>query len=106
MSRNKLMSELLSVKSEDGTEDTQLSELHHIKAKDKKEKEAPASSSAEQMEAEHDGKDCGGPEPEKKTDPDTHVQANTGKNVSDSFENEVKDDDDDDDSYDDDNDDN
>ncbi|MEQ2226510.1 hypothetical protein ILYODFUR_028175 [Ilyodon furcidens] len=50
-------------------EKPQLSELHQIQNDDKRETEAPTSSSAKQMETEHNGDDCGGAEPETSSDP-------------------------------------
>ncbi|XP_049923359.1 zinc finger protein 771-like isoform X23 [Epinephelus moara] len=51
------------VKSEDDEEKPQSSQLHQRHT--------------EQMETESDGEDCGGPEPARNSDPDTHLQPET-----------------------------
>ncbi|XP_037651583.1 zinc finger protein 135-like isoform X7 [Sebastes umbrosus] len=50
----------VTVKSEDDEEKPQSSQLHQRQT--------------EQMETEADGEDCGGPEPARNSDPDTHLQ--------------------------------
>ncbi|KAL7375342.1 hypothetical protein ABVT39_015895, partial [Epinephelus coioides] len=56
-----------------------------------REAEPPASSSAEQMETEADGEDCGGPEPARNSDPDTHLQPETDDKTGESSEPETDD---------------
>ncbi|KAM4715063.1 uncharacterized protein FYW61_018018 isoform 2-T2 [Anableps anableps] len=60
--------EQLVVKIED-EEKSQLFELDGIKTHDDRETEAPTSSSAELLETEPDGEDCGGPEADWNPDP-------------------------------------
>ncbi|MED6277263.1 hypothetical protein CHARACLAT_011470 [Characodon lateralis] len=67
--------ERLTVKSEDEVK-PQLSELHQVKTEDNGETEASTSSSADQMKREPDGEDCGGPEPDKESDPVCSAQQN------------------------------
>nr|XP_033466076.1 gastrula zinc finger protein XlCGF57.1-like [Epinephelus lanceolatus] len=57
--------------------------------------EPPVSSSAEQMETEADGENCGGPEPARNSDPDTHLQPETDDKTGESSEPETDDSDDD-----------
>ncbi|XP_042368673.1 zinc finger protein 605-like [Plectropomus leopardus] len=47
---------------------------HETQTEENRDAEPPASSRAEQMETEGDGEDCGGPEPARNSDPDTHLQ--------------------------------
>ncbi|MED6240038.1 hypothetical protein ATANTOWER_015147 [Ataeniobius toweri] len=60
--------EQLSVKNED-EEKPRLSELHQVETENKRETEAPTSSSVIQMERESDGQSCGGLESDKNPDP-------------------------------------
>ncbi|XP_078031907.1 uncharacterized protein LOC144467335 [Epinephelus lanceolatus] len=62
----------------------QSSQLHQTK--EYREVEPPASGSTQQMEREADGEDCGGPQPAKNSDPDTHDKP------GDSFDPETDDD--------------
>ncbi|XP_059180255.1 zinc finger protein 501-like [Centropristis striata] len=63
------------VKCED--EEEKCSLLHHSQAEDNRGAERPASSSAVQIKPETDGEDCGGSEPARKREPDSHSQPNT-----------------------------
>ncbi|XP_059180256.1 gastrula zinc finger protein XlCGF57.1-like [Centropristis striata] len=63
------------VKCED--EEEKCSLLHHSQVEDNREAERPASSSAVQIKPETDGEDCGGSEPARKREPDSHSQPNT-----------------------------
>ncbi|XP_042338444.1 gastrula zinc finger protein XlCGF57.1-like [Plectropomus leopardus] len=67
------------VKSEDEEEKPQSSQLHQRLT--------------EQMETEADGEDCGGPEPDRGSHPDTHLQPETEDKTGDSFEPETQDND-------------
>ncbi|XP_059181300.1 zinc finger protein 664-like [Centropristis striata] len=80
----------LPVKCEDEEERCECSLLHHSQAEDNREAEHPASSSAVQIKTETDGDDCGGSEPARKRQPDSHSQPNTddGK-TSDSSETKI-----------------
>ncbi|XP_042373023.1 zinc finger protein 572-like [Plectropomus leopardus] len=68
------------VKSEDDEEKPQSSQLHQRLT--------------EQMETEADGEDCGGPEPDRDSHPDTHLQPDTEDKTGDSSEPETEDSDD------------
>ncbi|XP_042338074.1 zinc finger protein 79-like, partial [Plectropomus leopardus] len=68
------------VKSEDDEEKPQSSQLHQRLT--------------EQMETEADGEDCGGPEPDRDSHPDTHLQPETEDKTGDSSEPETEDSDD------------
>ncbi|XP_037651573.1 zinc finger protein with KRAB and SCAN domains 7-like isoform X2 [Sebastes umbrosus] len=70
------------------------SQLHQTQTEEHREAEPPASSSTEQMETEADGEDCGGPEPDRNSDPDTHFQPDTDDKTGDSSEPETDDSDD------------
>nr|XP_033933533.1 zinc finger and BTB domain-containing protein 24-like [Pseudochaenichthys georgianus] len=59
----------------------QFSQLHQTE--ESREAEPPASSSAEHMETEADGEDCGGPEPARNSDPERHLQPETEDNDTD-----------------------
>ncbi|KAI4800970.1 hypothetical protein KUCAC02_006235 [Chaenocephalus aceratus] len=65
------------------------SQLHQTE--ENREAEPPASSSAEHMETEADGEDCGGPEPARNSDPERHLQPETKDNPGDSSEPDTKD---------------
>ncbi|XP_031694985.1 zinc finger protein 84-like [Anarrhichthys ocellatus] len=56
------------VKSEDDEEEAQSSQLHQRQT--------------EQMETEGDGEDCGGPEPDRNSDPDRHFQLSSSDKAS------------------------
>ncbi|XP_039977898.1 gastrula zinc finger protein XlCGF8.2DB-like [Xiphias gladius] len=71
-----------SMKSEDDEEKPQTSQLHQSQTEENKEAEPPASSSTEQMETEADGEDCGGPEPARNSNPDTHLQPDADDKIS------------------------
>ncbi|XP_033989754.1 zinc finger protein 629-like [Trematomus bernacchii] len=62
----------------------QSSQLHQTE--ENRQAEPPASSSAEHMETEADGEDCGGPEPARNSDPERHLQPETEDNPGDSSE--------------------
>ncbi|XP_034070932.1 zinc finger protein 436-like [Gymnodraco acuticeps] len=64
----------------------QSSQLHQTQTEENREAEPPASSSAEHMETEADGEDCGGPEPARNSDPERHLQPETEDNPGDSSE--------------------
>ncbi|XP_033933551.2 zinc finger protein 184-like [Pseudochaenichthys georgianus] len=72
------------------------SQLHETQTKENREAEPPASSSAEHMETEADGGDCGGPEPARNSDPERHLQPETEDNPGDSSEPDTEDREDDD----------
>ena len=59
------------VKTEDDEEKPQFSPVLQVKTEENRETEPLTSSSAEQMEIETDGEDCGGPEPDRNPDPNT-----------------------------------
>uniref|UniRef100_A0A3B4VD75 C2H2-type domain-containing protein n=1 Tax=Seriola dumerili TaxID=41447 RepID=A0A3B4VD75_SERDU len=61
------------VKSEDDEEKPQSSQPHRSRTEESREAEHPSSSSAEQMETEADGEDCGGSEPDRNLDPHVHT---------------------------------
>ncbi|XP_049923357.1 zinc finger protein 771-like isoform X21 [Epinephelus moara] len=61
----------------------QSSQPLQTQTEENREAEPPASSSAEQMETEADGEDCGGPEPARSSDPDTHLQPETDDKTGD-----------------------
>ncbi|XP_059205847.1 zinc finger protein 37 homolog [Centropristis striata] len=65
------------VKSEEDEEKPQSSQLHQTQT--------------EQMETEADGEDCGGPEPDRNSDPEPHLQPDTGDEPADSSEPETDD---------------
>ncbi|XP_034088844.1 zinc finger protein 79-like isoform X1 [Gymnodraco acuticeps] len=67
----------------------QSSQLHQTE--ENREAEPPASSSAEHMETEADGEDCGGPEPARNSDPERHLQPETEDNPGDSSEPDTED---------------
>nr|XP_033933531.1 zinc finger protein Xfin-like [Pseudochaenichthys georgianus] len=54
-----------------------------LQTEENREAEPPARSSAEYMETEADGKDCGGPEPARNSDPEIHLQLETADNDKD-----------------------
>ncbi|XP_039978081.1 zinc finger protein 629-like [Xiphias gladius] len=58
------------------------SQLHQSQTKENREAEPPATNSAEEMETEADGEDCGGPEPARNSDPDRHLQPGTEDKAS------------------------
>ncbi|XP_039978050.1 zinc finger protein 721-like [Xiphias gladius] len=62
------------------------SQLHQSQTEENREAEPPASSSAEQMETEADGEDCGGQEPARNSDPDRHLQPDADDKALDSSE--------------------
>ncbi|XP_033973088.1 gastrula zinc finger protein XlCGF26.1-like [Trematomus bernacchii] len=64
----------------------QSSQLHQTQTEENREAEPPASSSAEHLETEADGEDCGGPEPARNSDPERHLQPETEDNPGDSSE--------------------
>ncbi|XP_034088845.1 zinc finger protein with KRAB and SCAN domains 1-like isoform X2 [Gymnodraco acuticeps] len=64
----------------------QSSQLHQTQTEENREGEPPASSSAEHMETEADGEDCGGPEPARNSDPERHLQPETEDNPGGSAE--------------------
>ncbi|XP_059180254.1 gastrula zinc finger protein XlCGF57.1-like [Centropristis striata] len=70
-------STVVHVKCEDEEEKCECSLLHHSQVEDNREAERPASSSAVQIKPETDGEDCGGSEPARKREPDSHSQPNT-----------------------------
>ncbi|XP_054461546.1 zinc finger protein 260-like isoform X2 [Anoplopoma fimbria] len=63
------------VKSEDDEEKPQSSQLHHRRT--------------EHMETEADGEDCGGPEPDRNSDPDRHPEPDPDEETGDSSEPET-----------------
>nr|XP_033933523.1 zinc finger protein 572-like [Pseudochaenichthys georgianus] len=67
----------------------QSSQLHQTQTEENREAEPPASSSAEHMETEADGEDCGGPEPARNSDPERHLQPETEDNPGDSSEPDI-----------------
>ncbi|XP_074470432.1 uncharacterized protein LOC141754898 [Sebastes fasciatus] len=67
------------------------SRLHQTRTDENREAEPPASSSTDQIETETDGEDCGGPEPARNSDPDTHLQPNTDDKNGDCSETETDD---------------
>ncbi|XP_034065738.1 zinc finger protein 184-like isoform X4 [Gymnodraco acuticeps] len=69
----------------------QSSQLHQTQTEENREAEPPASSSAEHMETEADGEDCGGPEPARNSDPERHLQPETEDNPGDSSEPRIED---------------
>ncbi|XP_010772849.1 zinc finger protein 184-like [Notothenia coriiceps] len=69
----------------------QPSQLHQTQTEENREAEPPASSSAEHLETEVDGEDCGGPEPARNSDPERHLQPKTEDNPGDSSEPETED---------------
>ncbi|KAM9726402.1 uncharacterized protein ACNS7B_017341 isoform 1-T1 [Menidia menidia] len=83
----------VTVKSENEEEKPELSQLYQIKTEGNRESEPPSSSSAEQMKAEADGEDCGGPEAAGNPDLDDPLASNTDEQTSDSSETEVSDED-------------
>ncbi|XP_033989765.1 oocyte zinc finger protein XlCOF22-like [Trematomus bernacchii] len=70
----------------------QSSQLHQTQTEENREAEPPASSSAEHLETEADGEDCGGPEPARNSDPERHLQPETEDNPGDSSEPDTEDD--------------
>ncbi|XP_022602892.1 zinc finger protein with KRAB and SCAN domains 1-like [Seriola dumerili] len=76
------------VKSEDDDDEEkpQSSQLHQSQTEENREAEPPASSSTEHMETEADGEDCGGPGPDRNSDPDRHLQPGSDDKASDSCE--------------------
>ncbi|KAE8283841.1 hypothetical protein D5F01_LYC17167 [Larimichthys crocea] len=81
-----------SVKSEDDEEKPQLSPLHQSQTEDNRDREPRASSSAMEVKTESDAEDCGGSEPARNPDPDSHSQPNPDETDSDSSETDVSDD--------------
>ncbi|XP_022622374.1 FK506-binding protein 3-like isoform X2 [Seriola dumerili] len=81
------------VKSEDDEEKPQSSQPHRSRTEESREAEPPSSSSAEQMETETDGEDCGGSEPDRNLDPHGHHQPHTDEEATESSETEDSDDD-------------
>ncbi|XP_073345132.1 uncharacterized protein [Pagrus major] len=79
----------VTVKSEDD-EKSQSSQLHRSQAKDNREAEPPASSSAAQIKTETDGEDSGGSEPSTNRDPDSHPQPNIDEKASDYSETDLQ----------------
>uniref|UniRef100_A0A3B4VDU3 C2H2-type domain-containing protein n=1 Tax=Seriola dumerili TaxID=41447 RepID=A0A3B4VDU3_SERDU len=79
------------VKNEDDEEKPQSSQPHRSRTEESREAEPPSSSSAEQMETEADGEDCGGSEPDRNLDPHGHLQPDTDELVSESSETEDSD---------------
>ncbi|XP_071058336.1 zinc finger protein 883-like [Pseudochaenichthys georgianus] len=69
----------------------QSSQLHQTQTEENREAEPPASSSAEHMETEADGEDCGGPEPARNSDPERHLQPETEDNPGGSSEPDTED---------------
>ncbi|XP_071058333.1 gastrula zinc finger protein xFG20-1-like [Pseudochaenichthys georgianus] len=69
----------------------QSSQLHQTQSEENREAEPPANSSAEHMETEADGEDCGGPEPARNSDPEGHLQPETEDNPGDSSEPDTED---------------
>ncbi|XP_059205885.1 uncharacterized protein LOC131984936 [Centropristis striata] len=67
----------------------QSSQLHQSQTEKSRETEPPASSSAQHMETEAGGEDCGGPEPDRNSDPDPHLQPDTDNEPADSSEPET-----------------
>ncbi|XP_034052693.1 zinc finger protein 79-like [Gymnodraco acuticeps] len=67
----------------------QSSQLHQTQTEENREAEPPASSSAEHMETEADGEDCGGPEPARNSDPERHLQPETEDNPGGSSEPDI-----------------
>ncbi|XP_034401558.1 uncharacterized protein LOC117739324 isoform X2 [Cyclopterus lumpus] len=66
-----------------------------VKSEDDEEEEEAQSSQlhqrqTERMETYDDGEDCGGPEPDRKSDPDTHLQPHTVDKAGDSSEPETE----------------
>ncbi|XP_056224883.1 uncharacterized protein LOC130164274 isoform X6 [Seriola aureovittata] len=76
------------VKSEDDEEKLQSSQPHPSRTEESREAEPPSSSSAQQMETEADGDDCGGSEPDRNLDPHGHLQPDTDEQVTQSSETE------------------
>ncbi|XP_034401521.1 zinc finger protein 420-like [Cyclopterus lumpus] len=66
------------------------SQLHHTE--ENREAEPPASSSTEHMETEADGEDCGGPEPDRNSDPERHPEPDAVVKTGDSSETDDSDD--------------
>ncbi|KAI4800931.1 hypothetical protein KUCAC02_006196 [Chaenocephalus aceratus] len=64
----------------------QSSQLHQTQTEEIREAEPPASISAEHLETEADGEDCGGPEPARNSDPEIHLQPDTEDNSGNSSE--------------------
>ncbi|KAM9707834.1 uncharacterized protein ACNS7B_000314 isoform 1-T1 [Menidia menidia] len=83
----------VTVKIENEEEKPELSQLYQIKTEGNRESEPPSSSSAEQMKAEADGEDCGGPEAARNPDLNDPLASNTDEQTSDSSETEVSDED-------------
>ncbi|XP_056224911.1 zinc finger protein 3-like [Seriola aureovittata] len=79
------------VKTEDDEEKPQSSQPHRSRTERSREAEPPSSSSAQQMETEADGDDCGGSEPDRNLDPHGHLQPDTDEQVSQSSETEDSD---------------
>ncbi|XP_033989750.1 oocyte zinc finger protein XlCOF7.1-like [Trematomus bernacchii] len=69
----------------------QSSQLHQTQTEENREAEPPASSSAEHLETEADGEDCGGSEPARNSDPERHLQPETEDNPGDSSEPDTED---------------
>ncbi|XP_033933538.1 zinc finger protein 271-like [Pseudochaenichthys georgianus] len=69
----------------------QSSQLHQTQTDENREAEPPAGSSAEHMDSEAEGEDCGGPEPTWNSDPEKHLQQETKANPGDSSEPDTED---------------
>ncbi|XP_056224901.1 zinc finger protein 37-like [Seriola aureovittata] len=82
---------LVHVKTEDDEEKPQSSQPHPSRTEESRESEPPSSSSAQQMETEADGEDCGGSEPDRNLDPHGHLQPDTDEKVSESSNTEDSD---------------
>ncbi|XP_036936661.1 gastrula zinc finger protein XlCGF26.1-like [Acanthopagrus latus] len=84
---------VVTVKSEDDEDKPQPSQLHQSQTETNREAKPPTSSSETQMKTESDGEDCGGSEPARNQDPDSHPQLNTSKKAVDCSETDVSSDD-------------
>ncbi|XP_054461643.1 zinc finger protein 84-like [Anoplopoma fimbria] len=72
----------------------QSSQLCQSQTEENREEEPPSSRSTQHMETEADGEDCGGPEPDRNSDPDRHPEPDTDEETGDSSEPETDDSDD------------
>ncbi|XP_022622381.1 trichohyalin-like [Seriola dumerili] len=79
------------VKNEDDEEKPQSSQPHRSRTEEIREAEPPSNSSAQQMETEADGEDCGKYKPDRNVDPHCHLQPDTDEKVSESSETEDSD---------------
>ncbi|XP_070702875.1 gastrula zinc finger protein xFG20-1-like [Pempheris klunzingeri] len=75
----------------------QSSQLHLQQAEENREAEPPASSSAQHMETEADGEDCGGPGPDRNPHLDLQLSSDDESSSWSAFDSDSDDDDDDDD---------